>query len=111
VKLDQVDSVVQEIGGVALAKFEQLCARNAPQTNECLRDAVGQLVQLRDRLIVARRAGISCSEELCCTNTILSSVFGLEFPLGAAQWIRIREARDALKDMLRERQAGIDLSA
>jgi hypothetical protein len=110
--LDQVSSVVQETGGVTLAMLEHLSARNAPQTNECLREVVGQLVQLRDRLIVARRAGIPCSEELCCrTNMILSSIFGLEFPLGAAQWIRIREARDGLKDMLRERQARTDLSA
>jgi hypothetical protein len=104
--------VVQETGRVALAMLEDLRARNAPQTNESLRDAVGQLAQVRDRLIVALRAGIPRSEDLCCrTNTILSSVLGLEFPLGAGQWIRIREARDALKDMLRERQAGTDLSA
>jgi hypothetical protein len=52
-----------------------------------------------------------CGARLCLTNAILSSVFGLEFPIGEAQWPRIREARDALKDMLREQQAGSDLPA
>jgi hypothetical protein len=65
------------------------------------------------RALKRTRAGpiihVGFGAQLCLTNAILSSVFGLEFPIGEAQWPRILETHDALKDMLREQQAGSDL--
>jgi hypothetical protein len=60
---------------------------------------------VRDQLIAARRAGAPCSEELRRTNAILSSVFGIEFPISGRQWTRVCEARNALKDMLHGQRA------
>jgi hypothetical protein len=39
------------------------------------------------------------------TNAILSSVFGIEFPISGRQWTRVCEARNALKDMLHGQRA------
>jgi hypothetical protein len=99
--LDKVNSVIQEEGGTALAVLERLCDRNSTQMDGSLREAVSQLVRLRDQLIDARRAGAPCDAQLCRTNAILSTLVELEFPTGDAQWTRVCEARDALKSMLR----------
>jgi hypothetical protein len=107
--LDQVDSVIQERGGTALAALERLSDRNSAQMDGSLREAVAQLVRLRDQLIAARRAGVPCGAPLSRTNAILSTLVGIEFPTGGAQWTRVCGARDALKDMLREKQGGSDL--
>ncbi|MBO0798281.1 MAG: hypothetical protein J2P31_05615 [Blastocatellia bacterium] len=107
--MDQVDSVIQERGGTALAALERLSDRNSAQTDGSLREAIGQLVRLRDQLIAARRASVSCSAQLCRANAILSTLVGIEFPAGVAQWTRVCEACDALKDMLRQKQTGSDL--
>jgi len=49
--------------------------------------------------------GQPCGEELRRTNAILSSVFGIEYPIGGHQWTRVCEARNALKDMLHGQRA------
>jgi hypothetical protein len=103
--LGQVNSLVQESGGAVLALLEQLCGDDPPRTNECLGEVVSGLVRVRDQLIAARRAGAPCSEELRRTNAILSSVFGIEFPISGRQWTRVCEARNALKDMLHGQRA------
>ena len=108
--MDQIDSVILERGRKAEAELERLSDGNSPQSNGSLKEAVGEIVRLRDQLIVAKRGGALCGEELYRTNAILSSVFGLEFPISEAQWTRICEARDALKDMLCRRQARADPS-
>jgi hypothetical protein len=107
--LDQVDSVIQERGGTALAALERLSDRNSAPMDGSLREAVAQLVRLRDQLIAARRAGVPCGAPLSRTNAILSTLVGIEVPTGGAQWTRVCEALDALKDMLRRPQAESDL--
>ena len=72
-------------------------------------EAVGQLVCLRDQLIAAQRASVPCGAQLSHTNAILSTLVGIEFPASGVQLTRVCGARDALKDMLREKQAGSDL--
>ena len=100
----QVNSLVQDGGAAILALLDQLCGDGPPRTSECLGEVVTRLVHLRDHLIAARRANTPCGEELRRTNAILSSVFGIEYPIGGHQWTRVCEARDALKDMLRGQQ-------
>jgi hypothetical protein len=100
--MGQVNTLVQESGGAVLALLDQLCGEDPPRTNEPLGEVVTRLVQLRDQLIAGRRTDATCSEELLRTNAILSSVFGIEFPIGGRQRTRVCEARDALKDMLRQ---------
>jgi hypothetical protein len=99
-----VNSLVQDVGAEALALLDQLCRDDPPGTNECLGEVITRLVHLRDQLIAARRTDMPCSEELRRTDAILSSVFGIEFPVGGPQWTRVCEARDALKYMLRGQQ-------
>jgi hypothetical protein len=101
VTLGEVNSLVQESGGAVLALLEQLCGDDPRRINESLGEVVTGLVRVRDQLIAARRAGTPCGEELRRTNAILSSVFGIEFPIAGRQLTRVFEARDALKDMLR----------
>jgi hypothetical protein len=101
VTLGEVNSLVQESGGAVLALLEQLCGDDPRRINESLGEVVTGLVRVRDQLIAARRAGSPCGDELRRTNAILSSVFGIEFPIAGRQLTRVFEARDALKDMLR----------
>jgi hypothetical protein len=98
----QVHSLIQDSGAAVLALLDRLCGDDPPRTNECAGEVVTRLVHLRNQLIDARRANIPCDEELYRTNAILSSVFGVEFPISGLQRRRIREARDALKEMLRK---------
>ena len=102
--MGEVNSLVQESGGAVLALLEQLCGDDPRRINESLGEVVTGLVRVRDQLIAARRAGSPCGDELRRTNAILSSVFGIEYPIGGHQWTRVCEARDALKDMLRGQQ-------
>jgi hypothetical protein len=102
--MDEAHAALHEGGGIALATLEGMCDKNSAQADGALKEAVGHLVELRNQLITARRAGTACNDELRCTNAILSSLFGVEFPIGDAQWQRICEARDALKDLLRKAQ-------
>jgi hypothetical protein len=107
-ELDGIESAVWEHGGAALRILEQLCLETSPRDDARVCEAVRQLLHLRDQLIVAGRAGARCSDDLGRTNAILSSVFGLEFPISDAQRLRIREARDGINDMLRLLRGGDD---
>lgn len=106
--MDQVQSVILERGGAALSILERLCDETPPPQGTCFSEAIGELVRLRDQLIMAQRAGVRCGHDLSRTNAILSSVFGLEFPVSDTQRTRIREARDGIKDMLRPRRRSDD---
>ena len=96
--LGQGNTLFQESGGAVLALLEQLCGDDPARTDERLGEIVSRLVHMRDQLIAARRTGAPCSEELRRTNAILSSVFGIEFPVAGRQWTRVIEARGAVSD-------------
>jgi hypothetical protein len=66
-----------------------------------LDQALIALINMRDELIQARRAGQDDSDWLPRTNGIISTLYGTEFPVGGIKMKRIEEARRALRDLLK----------
>lgn len=81
-----------------LARLDALPDSRPVQTmKQNLDEALVWLVQMRDDLIEAQRAGHDVSNWLPSVNAILSTLFGTEYPVGGLKVKRIEEAREALR--------------
>lgn len=87
-------------GAAALAQLQSLAPSDS-ETDKKMGEIMRCLVALRDNLILAKRAGIVCAEELQKMNAIISSIFGMEFPSEGLQWQRVCDTREALCELLR----------
>ncbi len=87
-------------GAAALAQLQTLSPSDS-ETDRKMAEVMRCFVALRDNLILAKRAGIVCQEELHDMNAILSSIFGMEFPSEGLQWQRVCDTREALCALLR----------
>lgn len=95
-----LDSHLRAHADAALTILESLSPGAAAPSSDQLGEVTRQLVELRDKLIRARRTGTPCEEWLRQTNAILSSIFGTEFPVNGLHWQRVCETRDALRNII-----------
>jgi hypothetical protein len=88
-------------GRAALAELDSL-APGDPDASKKLSEVMRQLVSTRDDLIAARRLGAACRPQLQRTNALISSIFGVEFPVAGVQWQRVCDTREALRQLVNE---------
>ena len=97
--------MTDELALAALAALDHVLEERPGKLGEEIAHAVRCLVRYRDRLIERGRAGPTSNavhHRLVRTNAILSVVVGGEYPLVGVRSARIREARDALADLMQE---------
>ena len=85
----------------ALAVLERVLRLPPEQVPEDLPGALRALVKVRNRLIEQRRNGGS-AKHLAQVNAILSIVTSAEYPLVGVRMERVKQARDALRDLAPE---------
>jgi hypothetical protein len=91
---------IREQAEATLYRLVHLPHHDAAETRLQLVDIVRQVIVMRDELIAAKRRGEPCDGALQRSNALLSSIFGIEFPVGGLQWKRLGEAQNALKALL-----------
>src|SRR4051812_16137267 len=91
-------SIQQKIKTVS-ARLEQLSHHDSPETRMALVETIRDIVLMRDELIGVQRTGEACGDGLQKINAVLSSIFGIEYPVNGLQWKRLTEARSALKSL------------
>jgi hypothetical protein len=96
-----VQSCIVRHGAAALAALDSLSPAD-PDTSRKLTEVMGQFVRMRDELIAAQRHGASCRTELERSNALISSIFGVEFPVAGVQWQRVCDTRDALRQLVND---------
>jgi hypothetical protein len=93
-----------------LVKLDYLLRNHPAETADELTDAVRHTVELRDRMIERRRTQHRESDghdrRLRLVNSIISAIVAGEFPLMGIRWKRIEGARDLLKQVLADEEAG-----
>lgn len=96
-----VRSCIANHGRTALAELDSLSPAD-PDSGRKLSEVMRQFVSMRDELIAAQRHGASCRTELQRNNALISSMFGVEFPVAGLQWQRVCDTRDALRQLLND---------
>ncbi len=96
--MSELPQAVRRRGEQVLVRLDELPDSQPVQTmKRRLDEALLGLVQMRNDLIEAQRAGQDVSEWLPPINGILSTLFGTEYPVGGLKVKRIEEAREALR--------------
>ena len=97
--------MTDDVALAALAALDDVLEEREGKLDEEMAHAMRCLVRYRDQLIEASRAAPASSalrHRLVGANAILSVIVGGEYPLVGVRLTRIREARDALADLMRE---------
>jgi hypothetical protein len=92
---------IRRDGEAVLAALDAALADHGESRDTKLSDAMRGLVEIRDKLILKKRDGERCGDLLECSNALISSLLGTEFPLGGHHRKRVVETREALGKMLR----------
>ncbi|HEX2830586.1 MAG TPA: hypothetical protein VHP37_29885 [Burkholderiales bacterium] len=99
---------LSECRGNAIAALDTVL-REQPQSAQAEALALTRaVVELRDALIEALRGGdAGAKRELDHANALLSLVVSIQYPMQGRQWEKLRQARDALSQLL----SGLEESA
>ena len=89
--------------GKALSAVDAVLAGKSESPQAATVELTKAVVRLRDALIESLRAGdATAKRELDHTNSLLSLVVSIQYPMQGKQWEKLKDAREGLARLLAE---------